>query len=109
LIYEKTFVTRELANGYALSEIKNDVQMEKYMFSQAKAILNSEAFEFLDNLSPENGVLNFPKEDFENHDVFLECKNEKRPLFCICLSEEDITNIGFSTKHMKVFDIVYCC
>ena len=50
-----------------------------------------------------------PKDEFMNYDVFIECQNDKRPLFPISLAEEDMTYIGYSKKLKKAVDIIGCC
>ncbi len=109
LIYEKKFGTHELINGYDLEFIKNETQMQKYVLKQANGVLDKSSFTDLDRVEEYGIIAQSQPEDFESYDTYVECKKEKRPLFCIGLTEEDITYIGFSKKQNKVLDIIYCC
>lgn len=112
LIYEKSFQTSELIYGYDLEDIKSDEELEIYILSKAKETLTMDSFNDItdkEKIIKEDGILDQPEDSFENYKVFIECQNDKRPLFCISLAEEDITFIGYSKKLKKVVDIIYCC
>ena len=111
LIYEKSFKTRYMANGYHLIHIKNDEEMEKYILTEAKEMVDPNSFTDISdkNEIERDGVLGQSKDDFMNYDAFIECQNDKRPLFSISLAEEDMTYIGYSKKLKKVVDIIGCC
>jgi hypothetical protein len=111
LIYEKSFKTRYMANGYHLIHIKNDEEMEKYILTEAKEMVDPNSFTDISdkNEIEKDGVLGQSKDDFMNYDAFIECQNDKRPLFSISLAEEDMTYIGYSKKLKKVVDIIGCC
>lgn len=111
LIYEKSFQTRYIANGYHLIHIKNDEEMEKYILTTAKEMVDPDS---LTDISDKNeigkdDIFGQPKDEFMNYDVFIECQNDKRPLFPISLAEEDMTYIGYSKKLKKAVDIIGCC
>lgn len=111
LIYEKSFKTRYIANGYHLIHIKNDEEMEKYILTTAKEMVDPNS---LTDISDKNeigkdDIFGQPKDEFMNYDVFIECQNDKRPLFPISLAEEDMTYIGYSKKLKKAVDIIGCC
>ena len=111
MIYEKSFRTFYLINGYDLEFIKSDEELEKYILKRAEEILNTESFV---NVSDKNeikqdDVLGQSKDDFLNYDAFIDCQNDKRPLFTISLGEEDTTYIGYSKKLQKAVDIIGCC
>lgn len=106
LILEKKFKTRELINGYDLREITNDIQMETYIIDKAKNVVSNDSFEVIGKDEP---FIETDKEEYENYDVYLECKKEHRPLFSLHLGEEDTTQMGYSVKLQKVIDVLYCC
>lgn len=111
LIYEKSFKTRYIANGYHLIYIKNDEEMEKYILTTAKEMVDPDS---LTDISDKNeiekdDVLGQSKDEFMNYDAFIECQNDKRPLFSISLAEEDMTYIGYSKRLKKAVDIIGCC
>ena len=109
LIYEKTFTTSDIVNGYSTFNISNDIEMEEYVLWEAKAVLAKTSFLDVNNDDENNIVKSTPKEDIHDYETFVECQEENRPLFCIALHEEDITIIGFSKKKNKVVDLIYCC
>lgn len=112
LIYEKSFQTYNLINGYDLQDIKTDEELEKYILDKARDILANNSFVDITNkeeIIKQDGILNQPEDRFENYKVFTECQNDRRPLFCIGLAEEDITFIGYSRRLKKVIDLIYCC
>lgn len=111
LIYESKFQTSYLANGYDLRHIRNDDEMEKYILSKAKEILDRDSFVVIPdkNKMDADDILNWPKEDFIDYDAFIECRNNKTPLFTISRGEEDTTYIGYSKKLKKAVDITGCC
>ena len=104
LIYENTFETFCLINGYDLVDIKTQSEMNNYIYTKAEEILDLNSF---DN-SYTNELFEI-KDNFENYNVFLECKKEKLPLFTFSLSEESSSTIGYSIKMKKVFNIYSCC
>jgi hypothetical protein len=110
IIYEHTFPTSDLINGYATEEIKTDKEMELYILSEAKSILDQNSFRDLNKLTEEDGIINqTDKDGYENYDVFIECKNDRRPLYCYGLQEEDIRFLGYSRKLKKVVIVLTCC
>ncbi|MBF4515826.1 hypothetical protein IRZ71_05705 [Flavobacterium sp. ANB] len=111
MIYEKSFDTYHLINGYDLEYIKSDEELEKYMLNRAKEILSVESFTDISdkNEIKKDDVLGQSKERFINYDAFIECQNNKTPLFTISLGEEDTTYIGYSKKLKKAVDIIDCC
>lgn len=109
LLYETSFTTRYMANGYELENIKNDAEMVKYILNKAKQILEKDSFMYISNETKKDGVLGQSKEEFMDYDTFIECENNKRPLFIISLGEEDTTYIGYSKKQKKAVDIISCC
>ena len=110
IIYKRVFTTSSLINGYATYEIKNDKEMEWYVLSQAKKILANDRFINPNNLIELDGILRqASKEDFEDYDVYIESKNDNRPLFYFGLEEENITILGYLAKKGKVVDVIYCC
>jgi hypothetical protein len=111
LIYEKSFQTRYIANGYHLIYIKNDEEMEKYILTEAKEMVDPNSFTDISdkNEIEKDDVLGQSKDEFMNYDAFIECQNDKRPLFSISLAEEDMTYIGYSKKRKKAVDIIGCC
>lgn len=111
LIYEKSFQTRYIANGYHLIYIKNDEEMEKYILTEAKEMVDPNSFTDISdkNEIEKDDVLGQSKDEFMNYDAFIECQNDKRPLFSISLAEEDMTYIGYSKKLKKAVDIIGCC
>lgn len=109
LIYEKTFTTSDLVNGYSTYEISSDLAMEEYVLWEAKGVLAKTSFLDINSDDENNIVKSTPKEDIQDYETFVECQEENRPLFCIALQEEDITIIGFSKKKHKVVDLIYCC
>ena len=104
LIFEYTFETSCLMNGYDLVGIKNQSELNNYINTKAEEILDLKSFDF----SYTNELFEI-KDNFENYNVFLECKKEKLPLFTFYLSEENSHTIGYSTKMKKVFNIYSCC
>ncbi|KRB55605.1 hypothetical protein [Flavobacterium sp. Root186] len=111
LIYEKSFQTRYIANGYHLIYIKNDEEMEKYILTSAKEMVDPDSFTDISDKNEigKDDVLGQSKDEFMNYDAFIECQNDKRPLFSISLAEEDTTYIGYSKKLKKAVDIIGCC
>ncbi len=112
LIYIKSFQTSNLINGYDLEYIKTDEELEKYILGKARDVLANVSFVDITNkeeIIKQDGILNQPEDSFENYKAFIECQNDRRPLFCIGLAEEDITFIGYSRRLKKVVDIIYCC
>jgi|GEM_PF-5043103 len=109
LIYEKIFETHELINGYDLEFIKNETQMQKYIYDKAKNMLDKTSFDDWSKVKEDGIIGQSEPEDFENYTTYVECKKDKRMLFWINLGEEDGTCIGFSKKQNKVLDIIYCC
>lgn len=109
LLYETSFTTRYMANGYELENIKNDAEMVKYILTKAKQILEKDSFMYITNEIKKDGVLGQSKEEFTDYDTFIECENDKRPLFIISLGEEDTTYIGYSKKQKKAVDLISCC
>ncbi|WP_337965422.1 hypothetical protein [uncultured Flavobacterium sp.] len=111
MIYEKSFETYYLINGYDLEFIKSDAELEKYILTKAKDVLSKESFQ---NVSDKNemkkdDIFGQSKDDFLDYDAFIDCQNDKRPLFIISLGEEDTTYIGYSKKLKKAVDIIGCC
>jgi len=78
---------------------------------RAEEILNTESFVNVSdkNETKQDDVLGQSKDDFLNYDAFIDCQNDKRPLFTISLGEEDTTYIGYSKKLQKAVDIIGCC
>jgi hypothetical protein len=110
VIYENTFTTSGLVDGYGTYKIKNDEEMEKYVLSEAKDKLSRDGFIDLNNLTEKDGIINqAKKDDYLNYDVFLECKKDKRPLFQFGLEEENIEILGYSKKSNKVVVVITCC
>ena len=109
LIYEKKFITRELINGYDLEFIENETQMQRYIMKKAKGILDKSSFDDPNKIEEYGIFAQSQQADFENHETYVECQKDRRPLFWIGLGEEDGTCIGFSRKQNKVLDIIYCC
>lgn len=110
IIYEKEFYVSDLVNGYDLISIKTDEQMESYIVDKAKSFLSTENFSFPSNLKESDGILlQSNQEDFRDYDTYLKCKTENRPVFSYGLNEENISFIGYSAKHNKVFEFLYCC
>ncbi len=109
LIYEKTFTTSDLVNGYSTYKISSDLEMEEYVLWEAKKVLTKTSFLDINNDDENNIINSTTKEDIQDYETFVECREENRPLFCIALHEEDITIIGFSKKKNKVVDLIYCC
>ncbi|SHL32241.1 hypothetical protein [Flavobacterium chilense] len=111
LIYERSFTTRYIVNGYDLEFIKSDEELEKNILNRAKEILDINS---LTDISDKNEIKKDPvlgesRENFENYDVFIECQNDKRPLFSISLAEEDTSYIGYSKKLKKAVSVISCC
>jgi len=109
LIYEKTFTTSDLVNGYSTYEITSDLEMEEYVLWEAKGVLAKTSFLNINSDDENNIVKSTSKDNIQDYETFVECREENRPLFCIALQEEDITIIGFSKKKNKVVDLIYCC
>ncbi|WP_316633908.1 hypothetical protein [uncultured Flavobacterium sp.] len=111
LIYEKSFETSYLINGYDLEYIKSDQELEKYILTKAKEVLDIESFYDVSNKNKlkEDDILGQSKDEFIDYNTFIECQNDKRPLFIISLSEEDTTYIGYSKKQKKAVEIIGCC
>ncbi|MFZ4796242.1 MAG: hypothetical protein ACOYMA_02040 [Bacteroidia bacterium] len=109
LIYEKVFQTNEIVNGYATYDILNDSEMEQYVLTEAKNVLAKTSFLYINNAKDNSLIKQTNKEDIQDYETFLECKNENRPLFCFRLYEENITYIGYSKIKKKVIDLIYCC
>jgi hypothetical protein len=105
IIYEKTFETFYLINGYDLYNIKNQSEMDKYIYAKAKNILDKDSFENANKTQ----FHSMDKEMFENYEVYVECKKNNFLLYTVGLGEEDITTIGYSKKLDKTIDIFYCC
>lgn len=109
MIYEKTFTTSDIVNGYSTYNISNDIEMEEYVLWEARAVLDKTSFVDIANDEGNNIINSTPKKDIKDYETLVECREENRPLFCIALHEEDITIIGFSKKKNKVVDLIYCC
>ncbi len=110
IIYSKRFETFLLVNGYALNEITTEAEMEYYLVNKAKTILEPDAFTYIANIVPGEGILGQKDlDEFDNFVVFLECEREKRPLFSIGLGEEDISFFGYSNKESRVVLVASCC
>lgn len=108
IIYEHIFETTDLINGYALSDIKSDTEMEKYVLMRAKSILKDGLYH--PDALPKNSYLNeAAEEDFENYDVFMDIKTTEKNIFHYCLNEESHYYLGYSDKLKKVVPIIYCC
>ncbi len=109
LIYEKTFTTSDIVNGYSTYNISNDIEMEEYVLWEAKGVLNKTSFVDIANAEENNIINSTPKEEIRDYATFVECRDDNRFLFVFGLHEEDITIIGYSKKKNKVVDLIYCC
>ncbi|KAF2508088.1 hypothetical protein [Flavobacterium foetidum] len=111
VIYEKSFQTSYIINGYHLIHIKSDEELERYILDRAREILNADNLTDISNRSEikDDPVLGAAPEDFIDYNAFLECQKEKRPLFAISLAEEDTTYLGYSDKLQKVVEVTACC
>ncbi|MCO4292398.1 hypothetical protein NF867_05930 [Solitalea sp. MAHUQ-68] len=108
VIYEHTFATSDLINGYDTEEIKTDVEMEKYILSLAKSLLKEGLYD-PSELSEESYLNQATKEDFNDYEVFENIKKTDRIMFHYCLNEESNYYLGYSDKKKKVVKIIDCC
>jgi hypothetical protein len=108
VIYEHTFPTRELVNGYATVEIKSDAEMEKYILEEAMEVFQNGLVD-LNKLSEESYLKQAAKEDFTDHETFMQLKTSGRMLFHYCLQEESHYYLGYSIKQKKTVTIIDCC
>ena len=109
MIYEKTFTTSDIVNGYSTYNISNDIEMEEYVLWEARAVLDKTSFVDIANDEGNNIINSTPLEDIQDYATFVECRDDNRFLFVFGFHEEDITIIGYSKKKNKVVDLIYCC
>lgn len=109
LLYELKFSTRELVNGYALSEIKQEHEMVAYILKKTHDVLDKSSFIDFNNLDKESYLNQVPPEEFQNYPVLKEIKTDKRFIFLLAREEENIIYFGYDKITQKVVEIYTCC
>lgn len=107
-IYEHTFPTSDLINGYTLDEIKTDAEMESYVLLRAKSLLKEGLYQ-ADKLPEDSYLSQAHREDFNDYEVFNHLKNTGKIIFHYCLNEESHYYMGYSPGKQKVVSIINCC
>jgi hypothetical protein len=107
VLFEKSFETYYLINGYDLYEIKSDNEMMAYVYRKAKEIISDKKFDKSNELK-NSYITQMAKDDFLDYDTFLYCQSNGSWLFTLSLGEEDNTTYGFNPKK-GVMPLISCC
>lgn len=107
-IYEHIFPTRDLVNGYAIAEIKSDIEMQRHVLTQAQDILQNGLYTAAD-LADDSYLNQAAEEDFENYAVFTALQASNRVLLHYCLNEESHYFLGYSQEAGKTVTLINCC
>ncbi|HRG91028.1 MAG TPA: hypothetical protein PLW44_18525 [Chitinophagales bacterium] len=107
IIYEHSFATKDLINGYALEGIKTADEMKAYMYSTAHDILSSGLVN-ADTLKPDDFLMQ-PDIDFVNKPAFDVLKGTPRVYLHYCLNEEWHHYMVYDEVTGKVVSIADCC
>lgn len=107
-IYQHSFATRDLINGYSLAGIKTDTEMYEYMMLKIKSIFQEGLLD-PKQIGDEDYPNSMSPEDFENYEVYQELRVSEKVMFHYCLNEESHYYLAYSEELKKVVTIINCC
>lgn len=108
VIYEHTFPTSDLVNGYEIEKIGSDIEMEEYILYCAKEVFGKGVYN-LNTLDDDAYLNQAPEADFNDYATFKHMKETNRLLFHYCLNEESHYYLGFSDAEKRVVRLIDCC
>ena len=107
ILFERSFETFYLFNGYDVMNMKNAEELKAYFFIQVKGLFGEAKFEKA-NESNDSYISSMKPEDFTDYESYLSCKKNNLWMFTLSLGEEDNTTFGFNSQK-GVVELMSCC
>ena len=107
ILFERSFESFYLFNGYDVMNLKNAEELKAYFFVQVKGLFGETKFEKA-NESSDSYIYSMKPEDFTDYESYLSCKKNNQWIFTLSLGEEDNTTFGFNPQK-GVVELMSCC
>ena len=107
ILFERSFESFYLFNGYEVMNLKNAEELKAYFFIQVKELFGDTKFEKANEIK-ESYISTMKPEDFLDYESYLVCKKLNQWMFTLTLGEEDNTTYGF-IESKGVVELLSCC
>lgn len=107
ILFERSFESFYLFNGYDVMNLKNAEELKAYFFVQVKDLFGETKFEIA-NESNDSYISSMKPEDFTDYETYLFCIKNSQWIFTLSLGEEDNTTFGFNPQK-GVVELMSCC